>query len=114
MREKIAYLQGLVDGMKIEDEQQAKLLTAVIDALKAMAEEIEDNQANIDEMDECIDDIYAELDTWDDEDAFDESSFNETVCPSCGETVYFDEDMLDDEEKLICPNCNANIFPEDD
>ena len=30
-------------------------------------------------------------------------------CPNCGETVYFDVDMVDSEEGLICPNCNAEI-----
>jgi len=112
MREKIAYLQGLVDGMKIEDGQQAKLMAAVIDAMEAMADAIEDNQVNIDDLDECIDDLYAELEERDD--AFDEAGFEETICPSCGETVYFDQDMLDNEDTLICPNCNSNIFSEDE
>lgn len=111
MKEKIAYLQGLIDGMQIQDTQQTRLLTAIIDAMQSMAEAIEDNQANIDEIDECIDDIYAELEEWDDD--FDDAGFNETICPSCGETVYFDEAMLDNDE-LICPNCNANIFSDDE
>jgi uncharacterized protein YbaR (Trm112 family) len=25
-----------------------------------------------------------------------------------GETVYFDEEMIDSEDGLICPNCNEN------
>lgn len=33
----------------------------------------------------------------------------EVVCPSCGETIYFDEDMLDSEDGLICPNCNEPV-----
>ena len=56
-------------------------------------------------MDECIDDIYEELDTIEDyvfedeeddedEDYFDEEDFVEVECPHCGETVYFDQEML--------------------
>ena len=38
-----------------------------------------------------------------------EDDFLEVVCPSCGETIYFDEDMLDSEDGLICPNCNEPV-----
>ena len=39
----------------------------------------------------------------------DEDDFIEVVCPHCGETVYFDEDMIDSDDGLICPNCNETI-----
>ena len=46
----------------------------------------------------------------DDEDEDEEDDdFFEVVCPSCGETIYFDEDMLDNPDGLICPNCNEPI-----
>ena len=35
--------------------------------------------------------------------------FFEVVCPACGETIYFDEDMLDSDDGLICPCCNEPI-----
>ena len=38
-----------------------------------------------------------------------DDDFFEVVCPSCGETIYFDEDMLDNPDGLICPNCNEPI-----
>ena len=59
--------------------------------------------------------IYDELDdieTAIDEDydgELDEDDFIEVVCPHCGETVYFDEDMIDSDDGLICPNCNETI-----
>ena len=37
--------------------------------------------------------------------------FVELQCPECGETIYFDEDMLESGEELLCPNCNALLVP---
>jgi uncharacterized protein YbaR (Trm112 family) len=35
-------------------------------------------------------------------------------CPKCKETVYFDEEIFeDDEEDLVCPNCNEVIYSEE-
>ena len=71
------------------------------------------------EIDECLDDIYDELDNIDDylsddedEDGDDEDDdFVELQCPECGETIYFDEDMLTEDGALICPNCNKPVIP---
>ena len=70
---------------------------------------------SIDDLSDCIDGIYDELDdietAIDDEfdGEMDEDDFIEVVCPHCGETVYFDEDMIDSDDGLICPNCNETI-----
>ena len=48
-----------------------------------------------------------------DEDYFDEDDFVEVECPHCGETVYFDQEMLEGDD-LICPNCNETILPKED
>ena len=37
------------------------------------------------------------------------NGFFEAVCPSCGGVIYFDEDMLDNEDGLICPHCNEPV-----
>ena len=101
MKEKVAYLKGLAEGMNIGGEGQGKLLNAMA------------------EIDECLDDIYDELDNIDDylsddedEDEDEEDDdFVELQCPECGETIYFDEDMLEGGEELLCPNCNALLVP---
>ena len=47
-----------------------------------------------------------------DEDGDEEDDdFVELQCPECGETIYFDEDMLESGEELLCPNCNALLVP---
>lgn len=113
--EKVAYLDGLADGMEIEKDPNGKLIKGIIEALGAVAEELEEHNELLDDLSDCVDDIYDDLDELeedddeDDEDAFDEDDFIEVVCPKCGETVYFDEDMIDSDEGLICPNCNEPI-----
>ena len=110
--EKVSYLDGLADGMNIAEDKNGKLLKGIIDALGAIAEELEEQSDMLDDLSDCVDDIYEELDDLeedDDDEDFDDDDFVEVECPSCGETVYFDVDMVDSEEGLICPNCNAPI-----
>ena len=115
--EKVAYLDGLMEGLDLEDVKLKKLSAAVIDALDEIAEEISDHEDAIAEIDESLDEVYDAMDDYDeilfgedDEDEEEEDDdFFEVVCPNCGETVYFDEDMLDNPEGLLCPNCNETI-----
>ena len=109
--EKIAYLDGLADGQEIGEEKYGKVIRGIIDVLGAMAEELEEQNETIDDLSDCIDEIYDELDDLEDacDDAFDEDEFVEIDCPKCGETIYFDMDMLDSENGLLCPNCNTAI-----
>ena len=117
--EKVAYLDGLMVGLEIEDAKQKKLFNAIIDALDTIAEELSDHDDAIEELNDSIDEIYDDMDDYDeilygeddeDEDEdLDDDDFFEVVCPSCGETIYFDEDMLDNPDGLICPNCNEPI-----
>lgn len=118
IKEKVAYLRGLAEGMDIGDNQQGKLFNAIIAAMDVMADAVEENEAAITEIDECIDDIYDDLDNIDeylfddeDDDEFDEDDFIEMECPSCGETVFFDSEMMNSGEDLICPNCNVVMVP---
>ena len=63
-----------------------------------------------------LNDLNEDEDDYDDdeedEDGDDEDDdFVELQCPECGETIYFDEDMLESGEELLCPNCNALLVP---
>ena len=51
---------------------------------------------------ESFDDEYYEDDAEEDEDCY------ATTCPTCEETIYFDESVLDDGE-VICPNCGEKL-----
>jgi ribosomal protein S27E len=131
VKEKVSYLRGLCDGLGIEDEVQRKMYAAIIDTLDAVADALDENEATIEELDECVSDIYDALDDFedelygdeedeeeddeddeeDDEDAFDEDDFIEVKCPHCGETIYFDQEMLASTDELICPSCNEKVVP---
>lgn len=126
--EKVAYLDGLMEGLSIQDDKYAKIFTAIVDALDLIAEEMSDHDDAIGDLEESVDEIFENLDEYDDflygdeeeedeEDGFDDDDFFEIVCPNCGETIYFDQDMLDTPDGLICPNCNEPIelhIPEKD
>lgn len=119
--EKVAYLDGLMEGLNIQDDKYAKVFSAIVDALDLIAEEIADHEDTLADLDDSVEEIFENLDEYDDflygdeddeeeeDDEFDEDDFFEIVCPNCGETIYFDQDMLDSPDGLICPNCNEPI-----
>ena len=58
------------------------------------------------------------FDEWDDEDQEDDEYYYDdlgededcyaTTCPTCEETIYFDESVLEDGE-VLCPNCGERL-----
>ena len=115
--EKIAYLEGLIKGLDIKDEKTNLILDSVVNVLHSISLELDDQNTAIDDLYDCVDDLqdctdeicedlYGEEDTdYEDED----DGFFEVVCPSCGEVIYFDEEMLDSEDGIICPACNEQV-----
>lgn len=127
MKEKIAYLRGLMDGMKLPEDDNTKLLRAIADCLDSMADEIETESARVDMLEADVEEINDDIDELDevlgflleeeeedeDDDDFDwEDDFDYFTCPNCGEVVPVDEEMLHDEADPICPKCNSKLFGE--
>ena len=123
--EKVAYLKGLAEGMELGTEKkEGKLLAAIIDVLENVALELEDlwdEQVELaDGLDAVSDDLEDVEDVlFDDEDEDDyededEEDFDDDedcyapTCPTCEETIYFDESILEDGE-VICPNCGEKL-----
>ena len=121
--EKVAYLKGLAEGMELDTgKKEGKLLAAIIDVLEDIAleiEDIEDEQAELSEgLDAVSDDLEDVEDLvfedYDDDDEYEEDELDEdedcyaTTCPTCEETIYFDESILEDGE-VICPNCGEKL-----
>lgn len=120
--EKVAYLKGLAEGMELDtDKKEGKLLSAIIDVLEDIAleiEDIEDEQAELaDGLDAVSDDLEDVEDIVfgdDEDDEYYEDDLDEdedcyaTTCPTCEETIYFDESVLEDGE-VICPNCGEKL-----
>ncbi|WP_295763921.1 CD1247 N-terminal domain-containing protein [uncultured Oscillibacter sp.] len=124
--EKVAYLKGLAEGMDLDTgKKEGKLLAAIIDVLEDIALElsdIEDAQEELgdgldavsDDLEDVEDLLYGEDDEDDDEDAYELDDLGEdeecyaTTCPTCEETIYFDESVLED-GAVICPNCGEKL-----
>lgn len=125
MKEKIAYLRGLMDGLKLPDDDNTKVLKAIADCLDALAEEIETESARTDIIEDELDEVNNDIDQLDevlgfllededeDEDEEDEDwedDFDFFTCPNCGEIVPLDKEMLKEEADPICPKCNSKLF----
>ncbi len=123
--EKVAYLKGLAEGMELDTEKkEGKLLAAIIDVLDDMALEIADMKADQEELYDGLDAVSDDLEDvedavfGDDEDEDEEDGEYEeaeededcyaTTCPTCEETIYFDESVLEDGE-VVCPNCGEKL-----
>lgn len=127
--EKVAYLKGMADGLEL-DTKEGKLLTALIDALEDLALEVLDMKDTLDEVGDGLDVVSDDLEDVeklvygeDDEDEDEDDEYDgedgdpqdcyATACPTCGETIYFDEDILKDGE-VLCPNCGEKLKFETD
>ena len=47
-------------------------------------------------------------DEYEEEDADEDEECYATTCPTCEETIYFDDSILSDGE-VICPNCGEKL-----
>jgi chemotaxis protein histidine kinase CheA len=135
LTDKISYLQGLAEGMKLNLEKDAnRLLLEMLDAMAEMADELEELSDSHEELSEYVDSIDEDLadleaDLFDDEDEDfaepgddseedgDEDEAEEGgallyECPHCRETIELDPEELDLEEEHPCPNCGKELFPE--
>ena len=114
--ERDAYLKGLAEGMELNtDKREGKLLAAVIDVLEDIAlelEDIRDEQAELadglDAVSDDLEDVEEAVFDDEDEDGEDDEECYATTCPTCGETIYFDETILEDGE-VLCPNCGEKL-----
>lgn len=124
--EKIAYLKGLLEGMKIDESTETgKVFHAIVDVLDEVALEIEDLTDEVREVGDGLDVLSDDLadveeivfdDEDDDEDEDDDydDDFDDdepvyaTTCPECEEEILFDETYLED-GAITCPNCGAKL-----
>ncbi|MDP4093541.1 MAG: hypothetical protein Q8920_09290 [Bacillota bacterium] len=118
--ERVAYLKGLAEGMKLNEESnEGKLLKAIIDVLDDVAlsvEDVEDVQEalsqQVDEIDEDLSEIESILFDEEEDDDEDEECDCETEieCPYCNETICLEDGEMDEEEGTItCPSCKKEF-----
>lgn len=115
--EKVAYLKGLAEGMKVDGStNEGKLMMAVIDTLEDLALTVEDLDDGLGELSSQVDEIDEDLGSLeeeiygDDEDEDDcdcgceDDELYDVECPNCGDEICIDETMLE-EGSMQCPNC---------
>ena len=123
--EKIAYIKGLAEGLGLdENTKEGKILTAIIDLLGDITEEICDIEEGCDEICEQLDAVDEDLSSLEDviygddeecdcgcdcdDDCECDDEVYEIECPACNDIIYLDEGMLE-EEGMVCPNCGTNL-----
>ena len=120
LTEKVAYLKGLAEGLALdENKPETKIINAMLDILDELAMSVTDLEdamdifsEQLDAVDEDLDElesfVYEELDDCDcdcDCDCDDEEEYYDVECPSCGEVICVDRDILE-EGSINCPQCN--------
>ena len=137
LSKRAAYLQGLVDGLGVDESTKegkiikamSALLAEMAEALEGVDEDLSRAYDQINDLSDELEDLEADLyedDAEDDEDAEDASEddsdedddandddiasepFYEVACPNCGETVYVSEDDLDAGE-ANCAHCGVTF-----
>lgn len=129
--EKVAYIQGLFDGMKLDTEKsgEARILSEVLDVLREVGQQLDGMEASMDQFDGDLDTLEdavagleeavfeedgqkAGLDGSDGE----EEDFFQIPCPTCGEDLVVDDEAL--AARLVeCPVCHGKFalsFDEDE
>jgi ribosomal protein S27E len=132
LKEKVAYLQGLTNGMDISgDTREGRLLLNVVDVLEDIAEELDGVRSQQNDLEQYVESIDEDLTVLEDDfydiddfeeiaDDYDEVGeggleFVEVDCPTCHETVHFEEEFLHDADgvEISCPNCGGIVYDSD-
>lgn len=119
--ERVAYLKGLAEGLGLDTEsKEGKLISMIIDILDDVSLELQDHQDQIIEISEGLDAVSDDLEdveeiVYEDDDEFEDEDDDDdsedcyaTTCPTCEETVYFDESILEEGE-VVCSNCGEKL-----
>lgn len=144
LSEKIAYIKGLMAGLKLDSEKdEVQVINAIVDLLEDMSAKVNklddtltETMAQVDEIDECLADVEefvfddccdddCDCDCDCDDDCCDccdddENVFYEVTCPTCGNDINVEEEILLCGE-TSCPNCGeflefdfSTLFDEDE
>ena len=125
LSEKAAYIQGLAEGLSLDEStKEGKLFAALIDLVGEMADAIGEIDEDLDTLNDYIEEIDEDLGEveeylYDEDDDCDgdcdcccedcdlDEDFFEVECPACGEVICFDGSV--DPEELVCPACNEKF-----
>jgi len=121
IREQVSYLQGLAEGLNIDEEsKEGKLLYAVIDVLYEMAEQVDMVDVRRRELEEYVEDIDEDLLDLEEDyygECLDDFDTLELECPQCGQIVTLAGEFPEEEDgqlELVCPDCGALLYDGDE
>lgn len=117
---KVAYLKGLAEGSGLtSNEREGKFYKELLDCLEDISVTIDFLDQDHDEIEdylEALDEDLTELEEYvydDDDDEYEiaDEDFDvaEAICPECGETVSYFDDLYDEDVDIICPYCDAVV-----
>jgi len=123
LRARVAYLQGLAEGLDIEaTSSEGRILTSMIDVLGDLASEVMDVAEAHEELAEYVEDVDHDLDSLteslfgedSDEITFvpdDDADFSDEIavaaCPECGETLGVGAGEMSMTVDAVCPRCGC-------
>ena len=132
LSEKAAYIQGLADGLELDETtKEGKLIAALLDIVGEMADAIGEIDEDLDTLNDYIEEIDEDLGAveeivydcdcdcdddfecdgnccdCDEECDLGDDDFFEIECPSCGEVICYDGTI--DPEDLACPACGEKF-----
>lgn len=114
--EKVSYLQGLSEGLNIrEGSPQGKIISGMLGVLDEIANAITEVQDQVDELHEYVESMDEDLQELEDKRLDEDMEYLEMRCHNCGEDIYFESEVLDDEDtvEIICPYCDEVVFIND-
>ena len=122
--EKLAYLKGLVEGLALDEtKKDTKVIYNLISLLEDVVQSVAELQSDCSEMKLQLDEVDKDLGSIEEElydDAADTCScgekkaeradeiYYEVTCPTCGDTIHLDEDIISQSE-IDCPNCGEKL-----
>ncbi len=116
LTERVAYLRGLVEGLKgRQDTREGKILLGIIEVLDDITRTIEQMQSAQNEIDKYVESIDQDLADLECE-FFGESPEDmlQIECPNCHDIISIETVEGIENNDIICPNCNGLINKQTD
>lgn len=114
--EKVSYLQGLSEGLNFSDgNPQGRIVAGILEVLEQMADNLSTIRCEVEGIKDYVESLDGDLCDLEENVLHANKEVVEFECPACGEELYFEAELLNDEDvlEITCPNCNDVIYIND-